>query len=66
MTDLSQRTALICRHFFIDERLTDDQIKEAGERFEDGFKQAQELMDVELVPHTWVAQTSTSTLPSRS
>lgn len=46
---LTQRTALVCRHFFIDERLTDDQIKEAGERFEEGFKQAQELMDVELV-----------------
>lgn len=46
---LTQRTALVCRHFFIDERLTDDQIKEAGERFEEGFKQAQGLMDVELV-----------------
>ena len=46
---LTQRTALVCRHFFIDERLTDDQLKEAGERFEEGFNQAKELMGVELV-----------------
>ncbi|HUX90235.1 MAG TPA: hypothetical protein VMV48_06045 [Gallionellaceae bacterium] len=46
---LTQRAVLACRHFFIDERLTVDQIKEAGERFEDGFNQAKELMGVELV-----------------
>lgn len=45
---LTQRTALVCRHFFIDERLTDDQIKEAGKRFEDGFNQAKELLGIEL------------------
>lgn len=45
---LTQRTALICRHFFIDERLTDDQLKEAGERIEECFLQAKELMEVEL------------------
>ncbi len=46
---LTQRTALVCRHFFIDERITDDQIKEAGERILESFGQAKELMGVELV-----------------
>jgi hypothetical protein len=46
---LTQRTALVCRHFFIDERLTNDQIKEAGERILESFGQAKELMSVELV-----------------
>lgn len=45
---LTQRTVLACRHFFIDERLTDEQIKEAGKRFEDGFNQARELLGIEL------------------
>lgn len=45
---LTQRTALVCRHFFIDERLTDNQIKDAGKRFEDGFSQAKELLGLEL------------------
>lgn len=46
---LTQRTALVCRHFFVDERITDDQLKEAGERIEASFDQAKELLDVELV-----------------
>ena len=46
---LTQRTALVCRHFFVDERITDDQIKEAGERILESFGQAKELMGVELV-----------------
>lgn len=45
---LTQRTALVLRHFFIDERLTDDQINEAGKRFEEGFSQAKELLGIEL------------------
>ena len=45
---LTQRTALVCRHFFIDERITDDQIIEAGKRIEESFTQAKELMGVEL------------------
>lgn len=45
---LTQRTALVCRHFFIDERLTDDQLKEAGKRIEESFDQAKELMGLEL------------------
>ena len=45
---LTQRTALVCRHFFIDERLADEQIKEAGKRIEESFTQAKELMCVEL------------------
>lgn len=46
---LTQRTALVCRHFFIDERLTDEQLKEASTRIEESFRQAKELLDVELV-----------------
>ncbi|MDO8292622.1 MAG: hypothetical protein Q7T29_07135 [Gallionella sp.] len=46
---LTQRTALVCRHFFVDERLTDEQIKDAGKRFEEGFSQAKELLGIELV-----------------
>ncbi len=46
---LTQRTALVCRHFFIDERITGDQLKEAGERIEDSFHQAKELLGIELV-----------------
>jgi hypothetical protein len=46
---LTQRTALVCRHFFIDERITDDQLKEAAERIEASFGQAKDLLDVELV-----------------
>lgn len=45
---LTQRTALACRHFFVDERLTEDQLKEAGKRIEESFNQAKELMGVEL------------------
>lgn len=45
---LTQRTALACRHFFIDERLTEDQLKEAGKRIEESFSQAKELMGIEL------------------
>lgn len=45
---LTQRTALALRHFFIDERLTDDQLKEAGKRIEESFSQAKELLGVEL------------------
>jgi hypothetical protein len=45
---LVQRTLLACRHFFIDERLTEEQIKEAGKRFEEGFSQAKELLNIEL------------------
>jgi hypothetical protein len=52
---LTQRTALVCRHFFIDERLTDEQIKDAGMRFEEGFQQAKELMGVELV-RNWASE----------
>jgi hypothetical protein len=50
---LTQRTALICRHFFIDERLTDEQIKEAGKRILESFGQAKQLMDVELVAESF-------------
>lgn len=46
---LTQRTALVCRHFFVDERIPDDQLKEAGERIQDSFTQAKELLGVELV-----------------
>lgn len=46
---LTQRTALVCRHFFIDERIANDQIEEAGERILESFQQAKALMDVELV-----------------
>ena len=46
---LTQRTALVCRHFFIDERFTDAQIKEAGEHIQESFGQAKKLMDTELV-----------------
>lgn len=49
---LTQRTALVCRHFFIDERITDEQIVEAGERITESFTSAKELMDIELVS-TW-------------
>jgi hypothetical protein len=45
---LTQRTALVCRHFFIDERITDDQITKAGKRIEESFNQAKELMGIEL------------------
>lgn len=45
---LTQRTALVCRHFFIDERITENQIEEAGNRIEESFTQAKELMGVEL------------------
>lgn len=45
---LTQRTALVCRHFFIDERINDEQIEEAGERILESFEQAKELMDVKL------------------
>lgn len=51
---LTQRTALVLRHFFIDERLTDAQLKDAGQRFEDGFNQAKGLLDVEL-GRTWLS-----------
>lgn len=46
---LTQRTVLVCRHFFIDERLNDEQLKEAGERIEDSFAQAKDLLGFELV-----------------
>lgn len=45
---LTQRTALVCRHFFIDERINDDQITEAGERILESFQQAKALLDVKL------------------
>ena len=45
---LTQRTALVCRHFFIDERITEEQIEEAGKRIEESFTQAKELMGIEL------------------
>ena len=45
---LTQRTALICRHFFIDERITDEQIKDAGVRIEESFSQAKDLLGIEL------------------
>lgn len=51
---LTQRTALVLRHFFIDERLTVAQIKDAGQRFKDGFKQAKGLLGVEL-GRTWLS-----------
>jgi hypothetical protein len=46
---LTQRTALVCRHFFIDERFTEDQLKSAGKCIEKSFEQAKELLGVELV-----------------
>ncbi|MDD5470954.1 MAG: hypothetical protein PHP05_03420 [Sideroxydans sp.] len=45
---LTQRTALVCRHFFIDERISDGQIEAAGERILESFEEAKELMDVKL------------------
>lgn len=45
---LTQRTALVCRHFFIDERLAEAQINEAGERIHESFTKARELLEVEL------------------
>lgn len=45
---LTQRTALVCRHFFIDERISDEQIEEAGDRILESFEQSKELMDVKL------------------
>lgn len=51
---LTQRTALVLRHFFIDERITDDQLKEAGKRIEKSFNQAKELLGVEL-GRTWLS-----------
>lgn len=45
---LTQRTALVCRHFFIDERINEEQIEEAGKRIEESFTQTKELMGVEL------------------
>lgn len=46
---LTQRTALVSRHFFVDERITDEQIAEAGERIQESFAKAKELLEVELV-----------------
>lgn len=51
---LTQRTALVCRHFFIDERFTDDQLKSAGKCIEKSLEQAKELLGVELVSK-WVS-----------
>lgn len=45
---LTQRTALVCRHFFIDERISDDQIAEAGERILESFEEAKDLLGVKL------------------
>lgn len=45
---LTQRTALVCRHFFVDERISDEQIEESGERIQESFDHAQELLDVKL------------------
>jgi hypothetical protein len=45
---LTQRTALVCRHLFVDERITDEQVAEAGESILDSFEQAKELLDVKL------------------
>lgn len=50
---LTQRTALVCRHFFVDERINEEQIKEAGERIQESFEQAKELLTVELVDRTF-------------
>lgn len=46
---LTQRAALVCRHFFIDERITDEQIAEAGERIQESFGLAKDLLGVKLV-----------------
>lgn len=46
---LTQRTALVCRHFFVDERISEEQIEEAGERIQESFDLAKALLDVELV-----------------
>lgn len=45
---LTQRTALVCRHFFIDERISDEQIEEGDERIQESFDLAKDLMDVKL------------------
>jgi len=45
---LVQRTLLACRHFFIDERLTEEQIEEAGKHFKEGYARAKELLDIDL------------------
>ncbi|MDD2894107.1 MAG: hypothetical protein PHF20_09290 [Halothiobacillaceae bacterium] len=50
---LTQRTALVCRHFFIDERISDEQIEEGGERIQESFERAQELLDVKLESRTF-------------
>jgi hypothetical protein len=45
---LTQRTALVCRHFFIDERISNQQIEEGGERIQESFEHAKDLLDVKL------------------
>ena len=45
---LTQRTALVCRHFFIDERISNEQISEGGERIQESFDHAKDLLDVKL------------------
>jgi len=61
---LTQRTALVCRHFFIDERISEEQIREAGQRILESFDQAQELMGVELVTQ-WASDSYAETTETK-
>lgn len=45
---LTRRSAIAFRHFFIDERLTDEQIEEAASRFEGNYDQVAELLGHDL------------------
>lgn len=45
---LTRRGVIAFRHFFIDERLTDEQIEEAARRFEDNYGQVAELLGHDL------------------
>jgi hypothetical protein len=45
---MTRRGVIAFRHFFIDERLTDEQIEEAARRFEDNYDQVAELLGHDL------------------
>lgn len=45
---MSRRGVIAFRHFFIDERLTDEQIEEAASRFEGNYDQVAELLGHDL------------------
>jgi hypothetical protein len=45
---MTRRGVIAFRHFFIDERLTDEQIEEAAKRFEANYSQVAELLGHDL------------------